>query len=69
MVETIEIRFRNRFFEEVPGHGEKQRDLLLYTKIKDGYKVYNYHMNYNFIKSIYHFIYSINYLKNNYGNY
>lgn len=33
-------------------------------KLKDGYKVYNYHMNYNFIKSIYLLInLSINYLK------
>ena len=33
-------------------------------KIKDGYKVYNYYLNYNFIKSsFYLFILTLNYFK------
>ena len=36
----------------------------LFQKLKDGFKVYNYYLNYNFIKSIYFLlILSINYIK------
>ena len=38
-------------------------------KIKDGFKVYNYYLNYNFFKSFYYLlILSLNYLKKNFLN-
>ena len=67
MVETIEIRFEIGSLEEVLMTWRKTEGSLsssISQKLKDGYKVYNYHMNYNFIKSIYLLInLSINYLK------